>query len=422
VRLLGIPLIFAFGALVSRLALRFTPSRFTIDLTQPIPVATNWGWQGALVWLTCAATIAAAFIVYRAELRAARSPSTRHVLLASGLACVAGLFWLPLLSSDIYAYAAYGEMARLGIDPYVHHAASADALIEAARWQWSGTLPICVYGEGFVAIARALVTMLHGLGTTAVLTGFRVLTCAALLLCGYLASRLGNARTAIFIACNPIAIFAAIEGHNDTLMLAGIMLGLLVLRRAPATGAAIVALTASIKSPALAASAAIAIERIAARRNALATTLGTLAGWAFVLAGSLALIHGVRSDLAPHGHYHPLTSVQALGIPLAAFAFAAVLLRARTLTAPVDRWCAIALALWIAIPNPYPWYALWLLPVAAFARDPRVVTASLAVSCAALLRYLPDAVALPPTPVSLLLGLVALAAYAPLLWRRADAR
>ena len=275
-------------------------------------------------------------------------------------------------------------------------------------------VPICVYGETFVALARLLVTVLHGFDTVAVLTSFRVLSCTALVLCGYLAGLLGGARAATFIACNPVALFAAIEGHNDTLMAAAVLFGIVVARRAPAIGATIVALAASIKLPALAASVALAFDRILERRDARAVLGGTVVGLAIVAAASRALIEGVRSDLAPHGQYAAFASIQELGIPVAALAALFVLTRVRAMTTPIDRWCMLALAAWIAIPNPYPWYALWLLPLAAFAHDRRVTTTVLTVTGAALLRYLPDAAAVPIGAESFALGALALSAYAPL--------
>ena len=156
-KLAGIAIVIALGAVASRLLLARAPLRFAVDLAQPLPVATEWGRYGAAMWLVLAATLGAACIIYVLQLRAPLSIA--GTLVAAGLALLAALWWLPLLSSDVYAYAAYGEMARLGLNPYVHHAAASDALIAAANWQWRPvTVPICVYGPAFVALARALVT------------------------------------------------------------------------------------------------------------------------------------------------------------------------------------------------------------------------------------------------------------------------
>jgi hypothetical protein len=409
----GIAIVIALGAVASRLLLARAPLRFALDLAQPLPVATEWGRYGAAMWLVLAATLGAAFIIYVLHLRAPLSIA--GTLVAAGLALLAALTWLPLLSSDVYAYAAYGEMARLGLSPYAHHAAVSDTLIAAANWQWRPVaVPICVYGPAFVALARALVTACTPFGVVAVLMSFRIISCLALVACGYLAGILGGARAAAFVACNPIAIFAAAEGHNDTLMVSVVLLGIVIARRAPAIGATVVALAAAIKLPALAASFALVADRIASRRDARAVLGGTIVGCAVVAIASRALIAALRSNLAPHGHYVALASVQALGIPVSVLIALAVLLRLRTVNEPLDRWCVLALAAWIAIPNPYPWYALWLLPIAAFARDRRVVATALAVTGAALLRYLPDAAALPNLPASVALGAIALTAYAPL--------
>ena len=375
-RLFGIALAFAAGAAASNLALHALPSRFGIDLAQPIVVATEWGSDGVRFWCILACTLAVAFIFYIMQLRAPLSMT--RTLLASGLALLAGLFWLPLLSSDVYAYAAYGEMVRVGLDPYVHHAANGNVLIANADWQWRPVpTPVCVYGPTFVAIARAIVTVMHGLGPLAVLESFRVVSCSALLLCGYLAGKLGGARAAAFVACNPVALWVAIEGHNDAIALAVILLGIIAFAHGRTLGAALVLIGVAVKLPLL------TIARIA-------------------------------PGLAAHGQYHAYASVQALGIPIALVTLLFVLLRARAATTTADRWCTIALAAWVALPNPYPWYALWLLPPAAFARDRRVIATSLAVGAVAIARYLPDAVSLPEGFNAFALGAIALTAYAPL--------
>ncbi len=413
VKAFGIALAFAAGAIASRSLLHILPSRYAFDLAQPLVVATNWNRYGSIFWLTLAAVIAIAFIPYIAQLRAPLSLS--GTLAASALALGAAFFWLPLMSSDVYAYAAYGEMARLGLNPYVYHLPLNDALVQAANWQWRPVrVPVCVYGPAFVLVAQAVVTALHEAGIAAVLDGFRLLSCAALLLCGYLAYVIGGNRAAAFIACNPVALFVAIEGHNDTLMVAVVLAGVALMRRTPAIGAALVASAAGIKLSAVAAPVGIAVNAILERRNASAVVLGSIAGLALVLSGSRGMIEAARFQVAPHGHYLPLASVQALGLPIAALALVAVLFRARRAQFGIDRWCTIALAAWIAIPNPYPWYALWLLPLGAFARDRRLATTVLTVTSAALLRYLPDATALPSPLLSFGYGAIALSAFAPL--------
>ncbi len=418
--------IFALGAIAERLLLFSARARFPVDLRQPLAVATAWGSTGLLAWLVLLATLAAAGLWYLRGLRAPEPPALYETLLTSALALAVGLFWLPLLSSDVYAYAAYGEMERLGLDPHVHHPLLADPIVAAARWQWSGTLPICVYGDAFVALARVVVVATHSFGTAAILQTLRAIAGIALLGSAFFAAHIPTdarrgRRAAFFIACNPLLLYAAIEGHNDTIMAALVLGGIALARRVPFAGGALAALAAAVKAPALAAAAALAVQRCIARQNALAVSIGVAAGAAIVLFDSLTLLHGVRTDLAPAASYHPLASVQAVSPVLAAALAIAVLMRIRAFGAPGDRWCVAALAVWLAIPNPYPWYALWIVPIAAFASDARVRAATLAVAAAALLRYVPDAVAIPSGVASIALGLPALVAYAPLAWRSARA-
>ena len=62
-----------------------------------------------------------------------------------------------------------------------------------------------------------------------------------------------------------------------------------------------------------------------------------------------------------------------------------------------EGWLYLALAGWLLLPNPYPWYGIWLAALAAFAPGTRAAAVLLALSLASLLRYVPDAV-YPGTP------------------------
>ncbi len=423
VRLILTAAIFAAGALVSRTLLGFAPARFVIDLAQPIPVVTWWGPPGALFIAVLFGAIAAASIPYACSLRRAAQP-VRETLAASSIALVAALFWLPLFSSDVYAYAAYGEMARIGINPYVHVTLPTnDPIFRAALWQWSGALPVCVYGTLFVAIAQFVSVVTQHFNIAGQLNAFRVLSCTAFIACTYLLARCGTderdrraRRAALFFALNPIALWAAAEGHNDTLMLALALCGVVLYRRNRAAGAFVTMLAAAIKVPAILAGGALAIKGVVDHHDWRAVAAAA-AGIAVVVCASLPLIYGAAHDLAPHGHYAPIVSVQSLH-PLLALAVASgVLLRARNATTDVDRLTLIALAVWLVIPNPYPWYALWLLPLGAWSSDDRISLCVALVAAATMLRYIPDAVAEPNSAATLALGIASLLGYAPLLKR-----
>jgi hypothetical protein len=413
----------AAGTILARIALAYAAPHYPVDLAQPLTVATNWGIYGAAV---CGALAVAVIGAGRTYLRAIACPPRLRVTLAvATLALLAGSLWSPLLSSDVYAYAAYGEMARLHLDPYVHHALRDDAIVRAAEWQWSGSLPICVYGEAFVALSRAIVTALHQAEIVVTLNAFRVLASLSLLACAafaYLAAgdvQRGR-RAAAFIALNPVVLYVALEGHNDVLAIACVLAGVALARRFPAAGTALAAAAGAIKAPAVAAGAAIVLQRIVQRRAWLAAAAGACVGAVVTLASSLQLLAGVRTTLAPHGVYLPFASVQAVSPLVAAAVALAVLSRLRTAAREADRWTLLALCAWLAIPNPYPWYAVWLIAVAAFAEDTRVIITALTVAAVSVLRYLPDAAG-PPVPAeAIAIGVAALVAYLPLT-RTADA-
>jgi hypothetical protein len=56
-----------------------------------------------------------------------------------------------------------------------------------------------------------------------------------------------------------------------------------------------------------------------------------------------------------------------------------------------EGFALIGLAIVAALPNPYPWYALWLAPLALAGAPSNAATALYAVTIFSVLRYLPDA-------------------------------
>ena len=396
------------------------------DAAQPLVVVTDWGARGAALLAILLAAVAAAALLYRRAIM--RSPPPRIAVTIAGAA--AGLllaaFSPVIFSSDVYAYAAYGDLARLGADPYARTALSLDApLVRAAAWQWGGALPICVYGPAFVELAKTIVSILAPLGVPAQLNGFRLVAAAAFLLCGplALAAYRGSVevrlRAAAALLLNPAAIWCAAEGHNDALALAVVLSGFALVRRHWAgVGAAVAALAALVKLPGMAAAAALAVVDRRAR-------LGAAIGAAVVAALSIPLVTGVATQLAPHGRYAPQASLQALFAPLspalavaAAVAVAIVLAVAglrRLKNRAVEGWIWLGIGAWVLVPNPYPWYGLWLVAIAATAPQSRAGRAAVLLSLTALLRYAPDAIATPSPALQAALGLLATLPLAALL-------
>jgi hypothetical protein len=380
-------------------------------------VVTDWGVAAVGPLLALNAAIAAAALAYLYVLRRDRPPSLLWTAIASAAGMAIAWFAPVLFSSDVYAYAAYGELANIGINPYAHPVAGiADPVVRAAQLQWVSAFPICVYGPAFVAFSRALMTAFAPLGFHVQLDAFRAAACLSLLVCvglapwcypGDLTQRL---RAAAALGLNPVAIWSAVEGHNDALALAVVFAGYAVARRSPAAGAAIAGLTGLIKAPAAVAALAYGLSH----RRAL---FGALAGIAIAAAGSIPLLVGIASEIAPHGHYAPAASVQAvfapLGAPFAlvlALTIAAVLaIRGLALVRSNENegWIWLAIAAWVLVPNPYPWYSIWLVAIAAMSLRSRAASAAVALSLTSTLRYIPDAVGQLTIPFSIALAILA---------------
>lgn len=419
----------AAGAAASRLLLQHVPARFHVDMLQPVPVATNWHAFGLTVWTVIAATLCAATIPYLLMLRALareRVRMTPLAVLALGAAALAVLWAVaPLLSSDAYAYAAYGEMARTGINPYaapVSH--STDPIVAAAIWQWSGTLPVCVYGELFVRIAQAVVTAMYALGPAAAIDALRVLACIVFLAAAYLLGVLRtdkrqNCYTVALVAWNPVLLWCAVEGHNDALMLAVALAGIALARRSVAAGVLLASLAALIKIPAAVVPAGIAA--VYARRSASpARPFAYLAiGALIVAAASYRWILALFTHVAAHGRYFAAASLQGLtttlfpsfGIAAALVVTACAIALALKTPGSIERCIAVAIALWLLVPNPYAWYGFWLVPAFAWLEPARARYAAAALTLSTLLRYVPDAYGAPPAAMNAAISAAALALY-----------
>jgi hypothetical protein len=160
----------------------------------------------------------------------------------------------------------------------------------------------------------------------------------------------------------------------------------------------------------VAAAIGLAIEQRGAR-------IGALAGIAIAVALSSPMIAGVATQLAPHGTYAPQASLQAIFRPLGVFvscaaAFVAGALLARRGVALLRRrflegWIWLGLAAWVLVPNPYPWYGLWLVALAGLAPRSRAGAVAILLSLTALLRYVPDAIAIPSPALAVALGITA---------------
>jgi len=398
----GVPVACAAGALLARVWIARAPHALARDLAQPLPVATAWGNYGTAGFCILAAALGAATVALVCASRARRA-DTAVVVAVAAAALAANLAWPVTFSSDPYAYAAYGDLATRGVDPYrLAPPALHDAPLDAARYQWSGAFPVCVYGPAFVLFARAIVTIANGAGSSATLWVFRAAACAAFLasiaLLGVaLRDRTRERRSFALYAygLNPVALWTVAEGHNDAILICCAAAAFACARRFPAGAAFALALGPLVKAP-----GAVLAVVYAARAAWLEGTqtravwLATAAGGAAAVALALPPLLPALRHVATAGVYAPAVSLQGLlGLPAAALLAAAMLANSARLLLRRERrgfaWAGLALL--AALPNAYPWYVLWLVPLALAAGDCPSAAALWFATIFAAMRYLPDA-------------------------------
>lgn len=304
------------------------------------------------------------------------------------------------LSADVWAYAAYGALLTHGLDPWAHAyrladvAALHDPVLDAALRAWDGSLPRDVYGPLFTLPCAALVLATRSFGPGATVTALRVLAAAALLVCIGLAQG-KRPRLARLLAFHPVVLWSAAEGHNDTFWLA-LVLGADYLR-GPAR---VVSLTAAAAVKAV---AVIPLVRaLAILRERRAATSAAVCAAIVLLYAPLAwgvLSHGLDQSLGPPRislvHAPAIAAWSGSPLPLIvaiALAFLALPALIRALRGP-DRLAGLALLGWIVLPSPEPWYATWLVPVAAFVGRTPASRALLAASFTSVAAYTQDTVA-----------------------------
>ncbi len=453
-----IPLAFAVAAEFARVSLRAAPLSIASDLAQPIPVATTWHDFGASLFVTLLGAVVVAAVAYGMLLRdiAARSYETHApaVLLTiaalATLSLVAAMTFPVIFSSDVYAYGAYAQMAAHGINPYSHAPlALTDTLSRAALWQWGNPPPLCVYGPVFVWLAKIIVNALAPAGVVWQLFGLRILSGLSLVACGQLMfwalpklSIAHRLMAAAGVSLNPVALWAASEGHNDALMLLIVLCGFVMLKRFGLTaGSFVIAGSSLVKAPGVAAGIVLATFAWPVRSHFIKIAAGLCGGIVLTAIIALPFEAGISNVLIPRGHYTPQFSAQylvsefarqllpghagalELGVALALVASGALLLYGLRLSVlgKLEGAAFMALALWLAIPNPYPWYALWILPVAFLSFQSSGSVAIIVASLIIFLRYLPDVAVANNTDLNLVVTLCEIALPMFLLLPRARA-
>lgn len=402
--LAGVPLAFAAGALVARLLSRAPAPQIAVDFKQPLVVVTAWGAHGLDFFVCFAAAIVLATIAlaYALGPRWNAGPSLPATLLFAAFALGAAFAWPVVFSSDVYAYAAYGNAVLHAQNPYlaVPHAQHG-AFVDAARWQWGGTsFPASVYGPLFIGIA-ALATFFAGDRLPATLWMLRIFAAAAflgsiVLFNHVLAGRRHRRFAVAAYALNPIALWSVAEGHNDVFPLLATLAAFALLRRGTVSAAGIVlGLAPALKLIAV-------IPAIFAplwswgRREARSIRFAGGVAIGLVLAASLTLPLqlGTFVSMTARAHAAPQFSFLSLvgPVPAVIVVVAAAVTGIRALARGAGGGAVwIAIAAWLAIPNPYPWYALWVVPLAVALPPSRATFALYLATISGAIRYFPDA-------------------------------
>lgn len=176
------------------------------------------------------------------------------------------LVGMPLASSDLYSYAAQAQLARHGLDPYTTTPADLPAVdlgkfLDNVAWKWVDTPS--PYGPLWVALSKWVAV---GIGNHALISALllRLLSFGAVLAIAWLlpmlAERYGRRPDlALWLAvANPLILVHTVGGgHNDALMVALMIAGLVLASRPNANwrhllaALALTTLAAAVKSPGL---------------------------------------------------------------------------------------------------------------------------------------------------------------------------
>jgi len=391
---------------VARALVADAPQLARVGLAQPLPVVDTWGAFGGACFAILAATIAVASVALVVLLRSIANEESHvrglAICVVSAIALTGAAAWPFVFSSDAYAYAAYGEMAARGLDPYVLVPANAHgASIDAARVQWHGDFPVCVYGPAFVVLARAVWAATNVWGAGAPIAALRALAALAFLgsiplLARALAGVEERSKSLILCAygLNPMMLWSVAEGHNDAFVLLVAAVAAVVFRSGRTfIAGAILGLSAAIKAPGAMFAAAFGLDARFMRKDTRGT-LGAAAGLVLAAAISIPPLLPALGAVSSHGRYLPMVSLQAFIGLGPAVAIAVVLLVNgvwKVCRANREGFALIGIAIVAALPNPYPWYALWLAPLALAGAPSSAATALYAVTILSVLRYLPDA-------------------------------
>jgi MYXO-CTERM domain-containing protein len=357
----------AFRRILPYPALELSPATFTI--VGEVLILALWALLGVAVRAAD-------------EIDERTAPAAARAVLVASLAQHALLVvWCPpVLSRDLYLYAAFGKMVRAGLNPYTTALASlpTDPVSSLADWQSLGSH----YGAFFTWISAGM-TVLGGDSPLRTAWAFKGLAAAANVAAALLAWRLARQRspreglvTLVLGALAPLFVLeSAGSGHNEALMMALALGGLWWWRRRRfALASAALTLSVLVKFvtaalPLLLLASELARPAPGTRRaRLLATVLGvsTALALALYLPFGVGPSHwglGASQSLIAQGH--ALTGGPApelVGLRLAVFGLAVVAALVITVRWPVAsdvELAAVLSLLFVAVV--FQWRFCWYL-------------------------------------------------------------
>jgi alpha-1,6-mannosyltransferase len=362
------------------------------------------------------------FPCYVVAVRSAERLSARAVLM-----CIAALHALVLLapailSTDVFSYQAYARIgAQYGANPYLNgpHTIALDPVYPFIGAKWV-TIP-SAYGPLFTVLSYVLAP----LSIVASAFAYKAIAAvASLVIVGLVwnAARLRGidpVKAAAVVGLNPLLVVYGVGGgHNDILMLAVLMAGVvLVLQHRDRGGAASLVLATGIKLTA----GLLLPFALAATGSPLARSRRReiLVGAGVAAAGLAALSFGVFGIGVLHlpvtvhqsqsmGDWHSIPGFVSTRLGLGtvghitgdvlavAFIGVTIWLVRRVWRGELD-WIAGAawatVAMLVTASSLLPWYVAWLMPLAALAHDRRLVRVAImltgVVQFIQLLGYIP---------------------------------
>ena len=328
----------------------------------------------------------------------------------------------PLMSRDVYAYAAQGSLAAHGGDPYTTTVArlAGSPYVHLVDPLWRhATSP---YGPLFLELARGAAAA-GGRHVLVTIVGLRLVAVAGMVLLAVAVPSLARSygrspATAFALAVlNPLLLLTLVGGaHNDALMLGLLVAGLALARSGRAVPAVVLcALAATVKVPAFAGVVYVGWSwpgPAAGWRRRLGPVAGAVAGGAAVVAAvSVASGWGWRWLTAAAGlGAHTAAAVgTARVVALAAAAALGLVLLWRTdridLPAALG-WTLLAVA--VLGPVVWPWYETWGLTLVAVTARTAARRAVLVISAVGCFATIPGHVSAPgaaPVVAAVLLAL-----------------